>query len=57
MTRRDKVALSFFVPSIACFVVAHVPQIDNGPLNVALILAGIGLFVLGFLRMRKTPEP
>ena len=56
MTRRDKVALAFLLPGIACFVVAGLPPIENGPLNVVLTFAGIGLVILGFLRMRNMPD-
>jgi len=56
VTRRDKVALAFLLPGIACFVVAGLPPIENGPLNVVLTFAGIGLVILGFLRMRNMPD-
>jgi hypothetical protein len=56
MTQREKVALCFIVIAIACFVVARLLRIENSPLNVVLILAGIGLMVLGLLRLRKEPK-
>jgi len=57
MTRRDKVTLSLLLPGIACFMVAGLPAIESGPLNVVLTFAGIVLVVVAFLRRRKVPEP
>ena len=56
MTRRERAALSFLLPGIACFVVANSGPIEEGVLNVLLTFAGMVLVILGLLRMRQKPD-